>query len=811
MKRMLMLSVSAVLMLAVAVQAETIFETFDSDPTAGSWTTVGTAGSRFTWLDDLTTNGDGDIYNGGGYLETLVTRGGADFDRFSTALSQAYNQSQEFWWEFDTQTVNHQYRYQRALFGVFDSASPNNANIITNNYFRQQSSSGSSMKTHRLSAFDSKGANLFFNSKYVMNPREPYRVKMHYTYMGGSGTIAVEFWALNKTGQWDDVLVGSDSGIVLNSGQTLTFNQFGFGNFQSTANAQIQTSWVDNAYFSTDGPNTNYEEAAFVIEGISPALASIPSPPNEATDVPRDAVLSWTPGVSADKHDVYFGPDFSDVNSANASDLTGIYRGRYDVNSYTPPEVLDLGTTYYWRVDEVDGPPDYTVYRGSIWSFTTEPVGYAIENVTATASSSDVGKGPENTVNGSGLDDSGLLHGNIGVDSMWLSSMAGPQPVWIEFELDKVYKLHEMWVWNSNDSLEPAVGFGLKDVTIEYSVDGANYATLGATHEFARAPGTDDYAHNTTVDFSGAVAKYVRLTANSNWGGFLPQFGLSEVRLLYIPVRAREPSPDLGTTDVDLDVTLGFRAGREAATHDVYLSTDEQAVIDGTAAVTTLTEASYGPLSLDLGTTYYWKINEVNMAETPTTLDGDLWNFSTREYLVVEDFEAYNDLDPTDPNSNRIFNAWIDGYQVPTNGSIVGYEAPPFCEQTIVHSDKQSMPLSYDNTGAAAYSEAELTLSPSQNWTQAGAATFVLYFHGTEGNTGQLYVKVNGSKVVYNGDAGDIAKAEWQQWNIDLASLGIDLQNVMKLSIGIDGNGASGTLYIDNIRLYRSAPEPEAP
>jgi hypothetical protein len=72
-------------------------------------------------------------------------------------------------------------------------------------------------------------------------------------------------------------------------------------------------------------------------------------------------------------------------------------------------------------------------------------------------------------------------------------------------------------------------------------------------------------------------------------------------------------------------------------------------------------------------------------------------------------------------------------------------------------------------------------------------------------------VKVNSSKVVYDGDAADIAKVEWKQWNIDLASLGIDLQNVTKLSIGIDGNGASGTLYIDNVRLYRSAPEPEAP
>ena len=169
-----------------------------------------------------------------GSMPTTVVRAGADFDRFSIALSQAYDQGQEFWWEFDTQTVNHQYRYQRALFGVFNSASPNNANIIATNYFRQQSNSGSSMKTHRLSIYDSTGTNKYLNSQYVMNPREPYRVKMHYTYQGGVGTIAIEFWALNKTGDWDDVLVGSDSAELLTAGQKVTFDQFGFGNYQST-------------------------------------------------------------------------------------------------------------------------------------------------------------------------------------------------------------------------------------------------------------------------------------------------------------------------------------------------------------------------------------------------------------------------------------------------------------------------------------------------------------------------------------------------------------------------------------------------
>jgi len=44
--------------------------------------------------------------------------------------------------------------------------------------------------------------------------------------------------------------------------------------------------------------------------------------------------------------------------------------------------------------------------------------------------------------------------------------------------------------------------------------------------------------------------------------------------------------------------------------------------------------------------------------------------------------------------------------------------------------------------------------------------------------------KVNGSKVAYNGNTADIAKPQWKQWNIFLASFGVDLQNVTKLAIG---------------------------
>ena len=549
---------------------------------------------------------------------------------------------------------------------------------------------------------------------------------------------------------------------------------------------------------------TNLDDVAFITSAfvVVSKEASDPSPADKATDVPRDVVLSWTPGQYApptNGHKVYFSENFSDVNDG----IGGITQ---DANSYAPPKRLDFGTTYYWRVDEVNAPPDSMVFPGEVWSFSTEPVGYPIDgaNIIATASSSDAAKGPENTVNGSGLD-ANDLHSTVETH-MWLSSTTGPQPAWIEFQFNKVYKLHEMWVWNSNQSLEQVVGLGIKDASIEYSTNGIDYTALGTTHEFAQAPGTGGYAHNTTVDFGDVAAKFVRLTAHSNWGDMLPQYGLSEVRFFYIPIHATEPSPESGATDVDVGVTLGWKAGREAVQHDVYLSTDAQAVIDGNAPVISVTEASYGPLSLDLGQIYYWKINEVNMAETPTTWDGDLWNFATRQFLVVDDFESYNDLNPDDPESNRIFNTWLDGYEIPTNGSLVGYENAPFCERTIVHGDNQSMPFFYGNTGTAVYSEAERTFAATQNWTVAGATTLVLYFYGTEGNTGQLYVKVNGSKVVYGGDAADIAKQQWTQWSIDLASLGVDLQNITKLSIGIDDISASGTLYVDDIRLYRLAP-----
>ncbi len=147
--------------------------------------------------------------------------------------------------------------------------------------------------------------------------------------------------------------------------------------------------------------------------------------------------------------------------------------------------------------------------------------------------------GPEKTVDGSGLDENDA-HSTESTD-MWLSKNTGPH--WIQYEFDQVYTLHELWVWNSNQLVEPFMSFGAKTVKIEYSTDGTTWTALEGVPEFARAPGTAGYMANTIVSFGGVSAKYVKLTIEANWGGVAPSVGLSEVRFFYIPDRSYVPTP----------------------------------------------------------------------------------------------------------------------------------------------------------------------------------------------------------------------------------------------------------------------------
>jgi len=524
------------------------------------------------------------------------------------------------------------------------------------------------------------------------------------------------------------------------------------------------------------------------------ALAVDESPPNGATDVPCDTSMSWGPGEYAATHDVYLGTVFNDVNSASRANPAGVLASQDQAaTAFDPEGLLEYGQTYFWRVDEVNAAPDSTVFKGQTWSFTTESYGYPIANITATASSAQPGMGPENTINGSGLDaDDGH---STQLTQMWMTGGAAPN--WIQYQFDKVYKLHELWVWNSNQLIESFIGFGARDVTVEYSRDGQTWTVLEGAPEFAKATGAPSYKANTVVAFGGIEAQFVKLTINKAWG-VAPQTGLSEVRFFHIPVQAFGPQPATAATEVSIDTVLSWRSGREAQSHEVYVGTDENAL----ALVDTVTEHSAVPGALDLGTTYFWKVNEIGGAGP---YEGEVWSFTTQEFAAIDDFEVYNDED------NRIYDSWIDGLTTGASGSQVGYDVSPFAEKTIVHGGKQAMPLIYDNSASPFYSEAERTFDSPQNWTVSGADTLSLWMQDAPAGV-YLIVQDSAGKTATATHAAATPAGQWAQWTIPFSDLaGVNMSRVKKLTIGVGSKaaptpGGAGTLFLDDIGYGHPVP-----
>ena len=270
------------------------------------------------------------------------------------------------------------------------------------------------------------------------------------------------------------------------------------------------------------------------------------------------------------------------------------------------------------------------------------------------------------------------------------------------------------------------------------------------------------------------------------------------------------PNPANGAVDVTQTPVLTWAPGL-GATHEIYFAADPGAL--ELKASGNLGSESFEPGQLEWNTTYYWRVDEANNANPDSPWTGPLWSFTTANFLIIDDIESYNDIDEGEPGSNRIYVAWVDGYDDPTNGSQVGHLDPPFYEETIVHSGNKSMPMSFDNS--VGKSEATLTLTNKRDWTVNGVTTLTIWYRGTSSNAPEhMYVVLNGSAGVDHEDPAAAQAASWNEWNIDLqafADQGINLTNVTSITLGLGNRanpvaGGDGILYFDDIRLYPPAP-----
>ncbi|MCP4263444.1 MAG: hypothetical protein GY774_38940 [Planctomycetes bacterium] len=570
---------------------------------------------------------------------------------------------------------------------------------------------------------NSKWLDLFPDHILLNNTTSTYDVDM------------TEYHILRMVRDTDDIHIYVDDEEVISephvgAGESWIGFIFGAG-----CTACTSEQYWDYLVFTTEGAFSPGELPSYASIRGTPDLAYAPKPADGSLHPDTWANLSWRAGLSAVTHDVYFGENFDDVNSGVESTFIGNQAATFLVvgfPGFPSPDGLVPGTTYYWRVDEVNDADPNSPWKGNVWSFSIPPKTAYFPN-------------PANETEGVSVD---------------------PQLSWT---LGFGAKLHTVYFGETFEEVDTATG-GQAQGTAEFT------------------PGTLKMAKT----YYWRVDEFdIFETHKGDVWSFTTEGAVSN------------PVPAKSAVDVTQTPVLTWTPGL-SSTHEIYFGTDASTLEKKGSG--NLGSESYDPGQLEWNTTYYWRIDEANSTNADSPWTGPLWSFTTANFLIIDDFEAYNDLDESDPVSNRIYLAWLDGFDNPaTNGSVVGYANPPFAEQRIVHSGNQSMPMAYDNT--VGKSEATLTLNSNRDWTVNDVNTLTIWFRGSASNAAeQMYVALNGSVVVNHDNPEAAQKGYWIQWNIDLqafADQGVNLANVNSITLGLNSvTGGAGMMYFDDIRLY---------
>lgn len=538
-------------------------------------------------------------------------------------------------------------------------------------------------------------------------------------------------------------------------------------------------------------PGTTYYWAVDEVEGdgttkyqgpvwsftIPSKAAYNPSPRDGAKAIDPDGPqLSWSPGFGAKLHAVYFGDDFDTVSNATGASPLG-------ASTYNPGS-LEKDKVYYWRVDELN-PPD--TVKGNVWSFRTLPeivitdpdmIGWwKLDNAFGTTVLDWSGYGNDGTLGG----DPQLVDGifDMGME------FDGSDYIAIDGVVDDITSTNislSIWIKTTQTGWGDliAANDSASAHPLEFVISGG-YPGLydGSDTNFPNAPiVADDQWHMMTYVREGNTARiYVdgveavtdpasfdlstvtRWSIGQEWDDSTPSnfyTGLvDDVRFFNKALTADEvaelmrgdplvawnPKPADGRI-IDVEQgnnPLAWSPGDNASQHDVYLGMDKDALELADTSTADIyrgrqSGTSYSPPEgLPWGTgPYYWRIDEINTDGSVSA--GSIWSFSVADYLIVEDFDSYTD---NDPDNEAIWQHWIDGYGIPSNGAQVGYLFPPYAEKTIVRSG-QSMPLAYQNTNGVTNSEALLTLTAPRDWTTQGVDALSIWFRGYPASVGSF-------------------------------------------------------------------------
>ena len=506
------------------------------------------------------------------------------------------------------------------------------------------------------------------------------------------------------------------------------------------------------------------DEIFKAMQGEAYPYAISPSPEDGSYHPETWVTLGWSAGDFAVSHDIYLGDNFEDVENGAAD----TFRGNQTLTTafyiagfpgYAFPDGLVPGTTYYWRIDEVNEADPNSPWKGDIWSFTVPP---------KTAYGANPPDGAE------------FVDPNMTFS--WTAGFGA--------------KLHTVYLGDDFDQIDNAEG-GVEQGVANYTpgplesekvyywrvdeFDGAG-TYKGDVWSFT-TPG----AVGSPVPANGAID--VKMTATLSW---TPADSAASHELYFGKDKDTVRNADKNSPEYKGPKALGsesYDPGKLAWYATYYWRVDE---------VDNLGTSLKGPL---------WSFTTADFISIDDFEDYDAGE--NQIWYAWHDGLGYGTPE-TPPYSAG------NG-----TGSAVGDETTPsYCEEKIVHGGNKSMPMLYDNNkqGFLMYSEVEMTLSEARNWTDEGVNELSLWFNGGSSNSAEpLYVavanKTGESVVVVHDDPAASLIGVWTEWIIPLqtfADQGIDLTDVDKIMIGVGtrGNlttpGGTGKMLFDDVLLYRS-------
>jgi hypothetical protein len=533
--------------------------------------------------------------------------------------------------------------------------------------------------------------------------------------------------------------------------------------------------------------------------------ATEPFPPDWSRDWdPNDPNLdtfTWKPGAYADKHDIYFGDSLDDVNESADPCVTD-----HDGNSWTHGKTFEVGKTYYWRVDEVNGLDTWT---GSIWKFQTlfdivDPnmiVWYKFNETSGI-----------DVTDSSGHSNHGELAVFAGLHEIW-DPCDGRFPGCINFDEEERIDIDDDVFDYIGDSISISVwwkeadrsgdenefcGFGDDDLQLlvrgpddqpdnpgviwqagndsndylEWEVDTLAWQSNWHHLVFTKngPEGTMKIYFDTVLVASTYDANRTSLseTADDEEDGFnigsgsqngdsfvgkaddfrvydyeIPQSKIDELARGGDLESAWSPSPYDGQQDAPRDANLVWKPGDYAADHNVFFGTSWEDVNSMTDPCAT---KSLGNESYDLPIldldTTYYW--RVDEHNDPCTWRGPIWKFKVADYTIVDDFESYED-------TSHLRTTWVDKFWNGTGAILLLANNPALYPP---HSGDQIMRYQYDNRDLPAYSEAHLPLpAGKKDWTDSGVSALTLYFYGKSTNDTtdkeQMYVGIQDENAKY--------------------------------------------------------------